>query len=73
MLLPTRSGCYEAKIPFGIAQIGKAFRNEIMLWNFIFRTREFEQMEMQYFVKPEADNEALKDWKHSRLHSIQNI
>jgi glycyl-tRNA synthetase len=40
------------KVPFGIAQIGKAFRNEIIARNFIFRTREFEQMEMQYFVKP---------------------
>ena len=40
------------KIPFGIAQIGKAFRNEITPGNFIFRSREFEQMEMQFFVKP---------------------
>ena len=54
-------GAMRLKIPFGIAQIGKAFRNEIIARNFIFRTREFEQMEMQYFVKPEADNEALQD------------
>src|SRR5437879_4311141 len=45
------------KIPFGIAQIGKAFRNEITPGNFIFRTREFEQMEMQFFVKPGTDLE----------------
>src|SRR6266849_3276474 len=47
------------KIPFGIAQIGKAFRNEITPGNFIFRTREFEQMEMQYFVTPGADRTTL--------------
>ncbi|HUP20933.1 MAG TPA: glycine--tRNA ligase, partial [Gemmatimonadota bacterium] len=50
------------KIPFGIAQIGKAFRNEITPGNFIFRTREFEQMEMQYFVKPGEDREWLERW-----------
>ena len=55
------------KIPFGIAQIGKAFRNEIIARNFIFRTREFEQMEMQYFVKPDADNDAMKYWKETRF------
>ena len=60
-------GAMRLKIPFGIAQIGKAFRNEIIARNFIFRTREFEQMEMQYFVEPEADNEALRDWKHNRF------
>jgi len=45
------------KIPFGIAQIGKAFRNEINTKNFLFRTREFEQMEMQYFIKPNSEKE----------------
>ena len=54
------------KIPFGIAQIGKAFRNEITPGNFIFRTREFEQMEMQFFVKPGTQKEAMKQWKEIR-------
>lgn len=54
------------KIPFGIAQIGKAFRNEITPGNFIFRTREFEQMEMQYFVKPGTDMEIFETWKSAR-------
>jgi glycyl-tRNA synthetase len=54
------------KIPFGIAQIGKAFRNEITPGNFIFRTREFEQMEMQYFVKPGTDMEWFEKWKAKR-------
>ena len=48
-------GASRQKLPFGIAQIGKAFRNEINTKNFLFRTREFEQMEMQFFVKPEDD------------------
>ena len=55
------------KIPFGIAQIGKAFRNEITPGNFIFRTREFEQMEMQFFVKPGDDEEAFEMWKARRM------
>jgi len=55
------------KIPFGIAQIGKAFRNEITPGNFIFRTREFEQMEMQYFVKPGTDMEWFEKWKAKRI------
>jgi len=55
------------KIPFGIAQIGKAFRNEITPGNFIFRTREFEQMEMQYFVKPGQDEETFEYWKQKRI------
>ena len=50
------------KLPFGIAQIGKAFRNEITVGNFIFRTREFEQMEIEYFVKPGTDEEWLDVW-----------
>ena len=55
------------KIPFGIAQIGKAFRNEITPGNFIFRTREFEQMEMQFFVKPGTDMEWFEKWKAMRI------
>jgi len=55
------------KIPFGIAQIGKAFRNEITPGNFLFRTREFEQMEMQYFVTPGDDEEVFETWKASRM------
>jgi glycyl-tRNA synthetase len=54
------------KLPFGIAQIGKSFRNEITPGNFIFRTREFEQMEMQYFVKPGSDDQWYKTWKETR-------
>ncbi len=56
------------KIPFGIAQIGKAFRNEITARQFIFRTREFEQMEMQYFVKPEDFKKYYEDWKNIRFN-----
>jgi len=55
------------KIPFGIAQIGKAFRNEITPGNFIFRTREFEQMEMQFFVEPGTDEEHFEYWKAQRM------
>ncbi|TAL70700.1 MAG: glycine--tRNA ligase [Bacteroidetes bacterium] len=54
------------KIPFGIAQIGKAFRNEINTKNFLFRTREFEQMEMQYFVKPGNEKDWYEYWKEQR-------
>jgi glycyl-tRNA synthetase len=54
------------KVPFGIAQIGKAFRNEISPGNFIFRSREFEQMEMQFFVKPEAADQWFDHWKETR-------
>jgi glycyl-tRNA synthetase len=55
------------KIPFGIAQRGKSFRNEITPGNFIFRTREFEQMEMEYFVKPGTDEEAHQYWIDERF------
>src|SRR2546423_1343776 len=55
------------KIPFGIAQVGKAFRNEITPGNFIFRTREFEQMEMQFFVKPGTDAEWFEFWRAERM------
>jgi len=51
------------KLPFGIAQVGKSFRNEITPGNFIFRTREFEQMEIEYFVTPGEDDEAFSLWK----------
>ena len=61
-------GTMRQKVPFGIAQIGKAFRNEIVARNFIFRTREFEQMEMQYFVKPSDDDNAMIDWKEKRYN-----
>lgn len=56
------------KVPFGIAQIGKAFRNEIVARQFIFRMREFEQMEMQFFVKPGTELEWYEKWKESRLN-----
>ncbi|MBD5368274.1 MAG: glycine--tRNA ligase [Bacteroides sp.] len=55
------------RIPFGIAQIGKAFRNEIVARQFIFRMREFEQMEMQFFVRPGQELEYFKKWKETRL------
>src|SRR5215218_1637643 len=55
------------KIPFGIAQIGKAFRNEITPGNFIFRTREFEQMELEFFVEPGQDLEWHQRWIDERL------
>jgi glycyl-tRNA synthetase len=57
-----------AKVPFGIAQIGKAFRNEITPGNFTFRTREFEQMEIEFFVKPGSDDEWLHYWKDERFN-----
>ncbi len=55
------------KLPFGIAQIGKAFRNEITPGNFTFRTREFEQMEIEFFVKPGTDDEWLQQWVQARF------
>ncbi len=55
------------RVPFGIAQTGKAFRNEITPGNFIFRTREFEQAEMQFFVEPGADDEWFDYWRDQRL------
>ncbi len=55
------------KIPFGIAQIGKAFRNEIVARQFIFRMREFEQMEMQYFVRPGTELDWFAKWKETRM------
>jgi glycyl-tRNA synthetase len=61
------------RIPFGIAQIGKAFRNEITPGNFIFRTREFEQMEMQFFVEPGSDDEWMQYWKEKRMQWVRNL
>jgi glycyl-tRNA synthetase len=63
------------KIPFGIAQIGKAFRNEIIARQFIFRMREFEQMEMQFFVRPGTEMEWFEYWKAFRIkwHSILGL
>ena len=58
------------KIPFGIAQIGKAFRNEIVARQFIFRMREFEQMEMQFFVKPGTELDWYERWKELSLIHI---
>ena len=55
------------KVPFGIGQVGKSFRNEITPGNFIFRTREFEQMEMEFFVKPGTDEEWHEHWFESRM------
>jgi glycyl-tRNA synthetase len=61
------------KLPFGIAQIGKAFRNEITPGNFIFRTREFEQMEMQFFVKPGEDTKWMDYWKQERMNYYKSL
>jgi glycyl-tRNA synthetase len=61
------------RIPFGIAQIGKAFRNEITPGNFIFRTREFEQMEMQFFVEPGSDDEWFEYWKSERMAWVRSL
>ena len=61
------------RIPFGIAQVGKAFRNEITPGNFIFRTREFEQMEMQFFVEPGTDDEWFEYWKQKRMEWVQGL
>jgi len=61
------------KLPFGLAQIGKAFRNEITPGNFTFRTREFEQMEIEYFVKPEEADGKLKEWIEYRFDWYINL
>jgi glycyl-tRNA synthetase len=55
------------KIPFGIAQVGKSFRNEITTEHFIFRLREFEQLELEFFVRPGTDLESLEQWKEARM------
>ncbi len=61
------------KIPFGIAQVGKAFRNEVTTKNFIFRTCEFEQMEMQFFVKPGDEDEWFSHWKQARINYYDTL
>ncbi|MFA5805758.1 MAG: glycine--tRNA ligase [Melioribacteraceae bacterium] len=61
------------KLPFGIAQVGKAFRNEINTKNFLFRTREFEQMEMQYFCKPGTDKQHYDEWKERRIEWFKSL
>ncbi|MEZ5308858.1 MAG: glycine--tRNA ligase [Pyrinomonadaceae bacterium] len=61
------------KLPFGIAQIGKSFRNEITPGNFILRTREFEQMEMEYFCRPEEAPALLDDWVEGYLSWLENL
>jgi glycyl-tRNA synthetase len=66
-------GAARQRVPFGIAQIGKAFRNEITPGNFIFRTREFEQAEMQFFVKPGTDEEWFEKWKALRMEWHENL
>jgi glycyl-tRNA synthetase len=66
-------GAARQRVPFGIAQVGKAFRNEITPGNFIFRTREFEQMEMQFFVEPGTDDEWFEYWREQRMKWIQDL
>ena len=61
------------KVPFGIAQIGKSFRNEITPGNFTFRTREFEQMELEFFCKPDTDLEWFAFWKQYCIDWLQNL
>ena len=61
------------QVPFGIAQTGKAFRNEVVARQFVFRMREFEQMEMQYFVEPGTDGEAYDEWLQKRLDWHKSI
>ncbi len=61
------------RLPFGIAQMGKAFRNEITTGNFIFRSREFEQMEVEFFVKPGTDGEWFRYWVEERLNWYVNL
>ncbi len=67
------AGSNRMKLPFGIAQVGKAFRNEIVTKNFIFRTCEFEQMEMQYFVKPGEDEKWFDYWREQRWAYYQKL
>ncbi|MDY0278628.1 MAG: glycine--tRNA ligase, partial [Acholeplasma sp.] len=61
------------KLPFGIAQVGKSFRNEITPGNFIFRTREFEQMEMQFFVKPGTELDYFSHWKNYCMNWLKGL
>jgi glycyl-tRNA synthetase len=64
---------FHPKLPFGIAQIGKAFRNEIAPRDFLFRSREFEQMEIEYFVKPKGWEEIFESWRKEMLRWIEVI
>jgi len=64
---------YRMKIPFGIAQVGKSFRNEIVVEHFTFRSCEFEQMEMEFFVKPGTDDEWLEYWKEARFSWYKDL
>ncbi len=64
---------FHPKLPFGIAQIGKAFRNEISPRDFLFRTREFEQMEIEYFVNPDAWEGAFEEWRKLSLGFLESI
>lgn len=66
-------GVARKKLPFGIAQIGKAFRNEITPGNFTYRTREFEQMEIEFFIKPGTENEWFAVWKHAVFDWFENF
>ena len=71
--LPLILGTGNIKLPFGIAQIGKAFRNEINPRHYIFRSREFEQMEIEYFCHPEKSDEVLEEWLEERLKFYEKI
>ncbi|WP_342261852.1 glycine--tRNA ligase [Alphaproteobacteria bacterium endosymbiont of Tiliacea citrago] len=64
---------FSPKLPFGIAQIGKAYRNEVTPKNFIFRSREFEQMEMEFFVEPQDSERFFFEWKETRMNSWKKI
>ncbi|HRY62902.1 MAG TPA: glycine--tRNA ligase, partial [Candidatus Paceibacterota bacterium] len=64
---------FHPKLPFGIAQIGKAFRNEITPKDFIFRVREFEQMEIEYFIRPEGWENIFEDWRKAILEYAEEI
>ncbi|MFH1458129.1 MAG: glycine--tRNA ligase [Candidatus Omnitrophota bacterium] len=66
-------GSKHPKLPFGLAQIGKAFRNEITLGNFTFRTREFEQMEIEYFVRPDEADKKLEEWIEYRFNWYMDL
>ena len=71
--LQERAQTSRVKVPFGIAQIGKSFRNEITPGNFIFRTREFEQMEMEFFVEPGTDEAWHEYWIDERWNWYTNL
>ena len=66
-------GTSRQKLPFGIAQLGKAFRNEITTGNFLFRTREFEQMELEFFIHPGENEKWLDYWCEERLNWFKKL